>query len=807
MSTLIQDVRFALRMLAKSPGFTVVVVIALSLGIGANTTVFTLVNAVLFRGLPFEHPDRIMHLTSGNPLEPRRDAGVSFPDLEDWRAQSKTFQGIAAFNGNTFNVADAANAPERYFGSRVTANCFRLIGQQPILGRDFLPGEDKAGAPAVALIGYSMWKTRYGSDPKIIGRVIRLNEVPTVVVGVMPEDMKFPANADLWAPLAPSTSLTKRDERGMEAFGRLADGFTLEQAHAEMDTIAARLKKSYPDTNKNTAIIVTPFNDRVNGGRIRVVFLALLGAVGFVLLIACANVANLMLARSVARSREMSIRAALGAGRWRIVRQLLTESVVLGILGGVLGLFFAVWGVRAFDLAVADTGKPYWIKFEMDFAVFAYLAVICVGTGIVFGLIPALQAARRDANSSLKDGGRGSAGAIGGKWLSGSLVVGECSLALILLAGAGLMIRSFVSLYTLGQSFDSAHIEVARIALPEAKYKSDESVMQFQEQLRERLAALPGVRSVALASHTPMAGAFGWRYEIEGQPPVAHRDRMPAVMGIITGPGYFETVGVKLLRGRDFEKFDGMEGKEAIIVSQEFASQTWPGKDPVGKRMRLIKEENKQQPWLTVVGVSSNVMTTFERTEQRGVIFVPLRQDPPKYFAIVAASGSPDALVAPFRKGVQTMDADLPLFNAMTLAAQFEKNRWAFRVFGTLFAIFAMIAFSLATVGIYAVMAHGVTQRSQEIGVRLALGANRRDVLSLVMSRGLVQIGVGLALGLTGAAMLTRVLSALLVDVSATDPLTFAAISALLLVAGLCACIVPAHRALRVDPVTALRYE
>lgn len=807
MSALFEDLRFAWRMFAKSPGFTAVVIVALALGIGANTTVFTLVNAVLFKGLPFNEPDRIMHLTSGNPAEPRRTQGVSYPDLEDWRKQTKAFSGIAAYSGGTYNLADGAGAPERYFGNPITANTFGVIGQKPLIGRDFQPADEKPGAPPVVLLGFGAWKSRYGGDPGIIGRTVRINEEPTTIIGVMPEGMRFPTNADLWLPIVPVRDYARRDNRPMDAFARLAPGFTLEQARAEMDTISARLRQSYPDTNKDMGIIVKPYNEEVNGGEIRVIFLALLGAVGFVLLIVCANVANLMMAKSVSRAREMSIRAALGASRWRIVRQMLTESVLLGFAGGALGLMIAIWAVQAFDRAVSATDKPYWIRFDMDFTVFAYLAAICIGTGILFGLVPALQVSRRDHNETLKDGGRGHSGAARGKWLSGALVVVECALSLVLLAGAGLMMRSFLAMYGYGEEHDPRHVQVARISLPEAKYKDNSPLVQFEEKLLPRLAAVPGAASVALTTQLPLSGGYGWRYEVEGKPPVVDKDRMPAATGVVISPSYFQVIGVNMLRGRDFEITDGLPGKESVIVTKGFADRNWPGQDPLGKHIRLPMPD-RPAPWLTVVGVAPDVKQDVRRQAANSpVLFAPYRQDPVRFFSLVVRSNNPTALISPIRAAVQELDSDLPVYYTMTLSEHFAKQRWPFRVFGTLFVCFAVIALVLATLGIYAVMAHGVSQRTQEIGVRLALGATSRSILALVLSRGVLQLAIGLTLGLAGAFGLTRVLSALLIGVSATDPLTFTTISVLLIAAGAMACIVPARRALRVDPINALRYE
>ncbi|MBI1788197.1 MAG: ABC transporter permease [Acidobacteria bacterium] len=802
---LFQDVRFGLRMLAKHPGFTAVVVLALSLGIGANTTVFTLVNAVLFKGLPFAEADRVMHLTSNQPSKGRDNIGASYPDFRDWRAQSKAFKDLAAFTGATMNLSDGAGVPERYTGFRLSANSFALIGQKPLLGRDFSPRDDQPGAAAVAILGHGIWKDRYGKNPDVLGRSIRINEVPTVVIGVMPEGMKFPLSADLWTPMIPTAAWEKRDHRDLAVFGRLADRAALSDARAEMDLLAKRLQKDHAKTNQGVGIVVKPYNDEFNGGGIRILFLALLGSVGFVLLIACANVANLLLARSVSRAREISIRSALGATRFRVVRQLLMESILLGLLGGALGLLLAIWGVKMFSLAVAGVGKPYWIDFSMDYRVFAYLAVICLATGVLFGLAPALRASRLDLSESLKEGGRGHSGGGRTKYLTGFLVVSELALSLVLLVGAGLMVRSFLKMYGMNSGIDAAQVLTMRLNLAEAKYPTPEARRAFHERLKPRLAAVPGVEGLAVASHLPHRGSFHWPFEIEGRPPA--QGEKPTVSGLVVSPEYFQIIGARLVRGRGLEESDGLPGRIVTIANQRFAAKYWPGEDPLGKRLRLLRDG--EQPWLTVVGVCPDIRQNDpQQAELDPLIYVPYRQDPIGSVAILARSRTHAAsLTAALRKEVQSVDPDLPVYAVMSLREAFEQQRWGFRVFGTLFAIFALIALALSTVGIYAVMAYAVSRQTPEFGVRLALGASPGHILSLVFRQGLKQLGIGLAVGLAAAFGLTRVLASLLVQVTPTDPVTFVSITLVLSAAGLLATWFPARRAMKVDPVVALRYE
>jgi putative ABC transport system permease protein len=802
---LLQDVRFGFRMLAKDPAFTAVVVTTLALCIGANTTVFTLVNAVLFKGLPFEHADRLMALSNNNLGKGRNRMGVSYPDLVDWRAHTRKFQGFAASTNQSMTLNDRGGVPESYIGARVSANCFSLIGQKPLIGRDFAPDEDKRNAAPVVILGYSIFKNRYGGDTGVLGRTVRINEVATTVIGVMPDGMKFPQNEDLWLPLVP-TDLDKRDSRGLNVFGRLIGGATLAEAQTDMDQLAKTLAKEYPKSNAGIGVLVQTYNDSANGGPIRTVFLALLGAVVFVLLIGCANVANLLLARSVSRSKEISIRTALGATRWRVIRQLLIESVLLGVMGGAIGLFLAVWGVRMFDVATANTGKPYWIKFAMDYTVFGYLAGLCVLTGILFGLAPALHISKLDVNETLKEGGRGSSAGSSVKLLSGCMVVSELALALVLLIGAGLMIRSFLKLYGLDTGINPNNLLTMRYNLPDLKYPTPESRAAFEERLMPRLASIPGVESVALTSNLPLQGSANYPVELQGQAPV-EADKRPTTSTLTITPQYFQAVGALVIRGRSFDDSDGAPGKPSVIINKRFAAKYWPADDPLGKKLHLIR--TPEQPWLTVVGVCPDITQNDpNKVDVDPIVYVPFRQSPLRGAAVVARTrAAPNSLITAFRKEVRGIDEDLPVFEAKTMQDFLVDRRWPFRVFGSLFAIFAVIALALSSVGIYAVMAYSVNRRTQEIGVRMALGATTGDVLRLVLSLGLKQLAIGLAIGLAAAFGLTRVLSALLVRISPTDPMTFAGISLLLVVIGVIACWIPARRAARIDPMIALRYE
>ncbi len=814
--SLFQDLRFAVRLTAKDKWFSTVAVVALALGIGVNATVFTLVNAVLIRGLPFRDSGRLYMLSSrdtrgGNP-------SISYPDFQDLRSQTRAFIGLGAFSPTPFNIADERGMPEQVRGAWVSANAFSLLGQQPLLGRDFAPEEDRKGAEMVVILGYSIWKNRYGSDPSILGRPMRINGTPATIVGVMPDGMKFPSNQDMWVPLIPTQDQERRTARFLGVFGRLRDGASREEAQTEMNGIAGRLASQYPETNKDfPKVEVQTFNERFNGGQIRTVFLALMGAVGFVLLIACANVANLLLSRSAHRAREIAVRVAMGATRWRVVRQLLVESVVLGTIGGVIGLLLALVGVRLFDAAVSETGKPYWIIFTVDYVVIGFLAAICVLTGILFGFAPALQISRTNVNEVLKESGRGTAGGRRARWLSGTMVVVELALTIVLLVGAGLMIRSFLKLYTLDIGIQTDHLMSMSMRLPETKYKTQEERRVFYDRLVPKLAAVPGADAVALTTSVPPFGGGRRDFEIEGRPARKADEKPPQVTSVTVSPSFFDVVRVQLRRGRQFNEKDGSPGSETVIVNDQFVKQFFSGEEPLGKRVRFVQTQQarSQQPsqpppvWRTIVGVSPSIRHNQpQEAEPAAVMYLPHRQEAPLGTTLFIRSHlEPGTIMSAVRREVQNLDQDQPVFTVQTMEQMLAQTRWPFRVFGSLFAILAFIGLTLSSVGLYAVMAYSVTQRTQEIGVRMALGAASRQVRWLILRRGLMQLSIGLTLGLVGAFFISKVIQGLLVQVTPTDPATFAIISTLLVLVAIAACLIPAARATRVDPLVALRNE
>ena len=806
-----QDVRFAVRLLVKDRWFTAVAALALALGIGVNATVFTFVNAVLIRGLPINDPDRVMVV--GTRDGRNRDRGMSYPDFDDYRRATRAFSGMAAYSGQTMNVSDEGRAPERFQGPYISANAFKLIGQPLLLGRDFLPEDDRPGAAAVVILGNGVWKNRYGSDRSVIGRAVKINEVPAIVIGVMPEGFKFPDNADLWLPLAqmPRLSDQKRDNRNLDTFGRMADGVTRPQAQAELNTIAAKLRADYPDTNKDVTASVMTFNERSNGGPIKLVFLSLMGAVAFVLLIACANVANLLLARSAARAREMSVRISLGATRWRIVRQRLVERVLLSIISGVFGLGLAFAGVRMFDAATQDVGKPYWIEFTMDAQVLAFFAAVCLGTGIVFGLAPALHVSKTDLNEVLKEGGRsGSSGVRTRRWTS-VLIVAELALTMVLLAGAGLMMRSFLTLYRLDVGVETSHLLTMRLSLPSQKYATADQRRAFFDRLDQRLSGVAGVRGATITTNMPLGGGNSRLLEIDGRP-LAAGEQAPTVTSLTIGPRYFETLGLQLMRGRGFDDVDGTAGHETAIINQQFATLHFASEDPIGRRIKLTNDGpvppgTPAPGWATIVGISPTIrQRNLQEPQPDPVAYLPLKAQSPGFaMLLIRTPADPASLTSLIREEVRTVDPDLPLFGIRTMDQQLAQNRWAFRVFGTMFAIFAFIALALSAVGLYAVTAYSVSQRTQEIGVRMALGAQAAQVWWLVVRRGLVQLAIGLSLGLAGALGVGQLLQSLLVQTGTRDPVTLVSIVSLLMVVSIGASFWPARRATRLDPVAALR--
>jgi putative ABC transport system permease protein len=795
------DLRFAMRMIRAHGWFSAAVVATLALGIGLNTMVFTLINAALFKPVPVPGGARLVALVSRVPGH--GDDRLSYPDLLDYRAQAHSFAALEGASDQEGVLGEPGIPPQPYHLERVTTGVFSMLHMHPVIGRDFQPSDAHPGAAPVLMIGYAVWQNRYAGSSSIIGRQIRINENPATIIGVMPKGFMFPTTVDLWMPLVPTANDLKRDNRQLQAFGLLQPGVKLPSAQAELTAIARRLAAQYSDTDKDATALVMSFHERYNGGNIKMIFLLMLASVGFVLLIACANVANMMLSRAVGRQREMSIRAALGASRWRVVRQLLIESVLLSVLGGGFGLGLAAFGVHWFDLATSTVGRPYWVQFTMDYSVFGYFAALCILSGLLFGIAPALRSSRPDLNQVLQEGAR-SIGRHRGGMLAAVLVVFQFALTLVLLTGAGVFVHSLIRTLDSNESVPARQLMVARLQLPQDRYKDIAARQRFFDLLLPRLRALPGVTSAALTSNPPGLGSAENPIEVEHQPAQdpAHR---PVVSFVTASPEYLSTIRLPLLLGRDFNAADGSPNHRAAILTRATAERFWPGQSALGKRFRLFDEHGKPGDWISVVGVTANLMQDLTEQDPKPLLFVPVQQEDWSGISLVVESaGNPTAAV---RGLVQSLDQDLPLRDVFILNEAIEHQTWYLHLFSKIFMGFAFIALIMAAVGIYAVLAQATSRRTQEIGVRIALGASLRNIMLLVMRRGLWQIGAGLILGLAAAVPAARVMASLPLGVSPTTPGVFIAVAALLAAVGFAACWLPARRAAALDPVRAIRYE
>ena len=822
METLRQDVRFALRTLLKRPGFTLVAVLTLALGIGANSAIFSVVNAVVLRPLPYAAPERLVALWGDLNQSGFEELELSAPEYADFRARgAHVFEDVAAFNVGGFNLTGAGE-PERIQGVYATASLFPTLGVAPLRGRAYTAEEDRPGSDDVAVISHSLWRRRFGSDPAAVGKTVTLDGRPTTIVGVMPPDFRFPGHdTDVWKPAAFDADLLSPNNRGshfLSAVARLRPGFTLGRAREEV----AALARAQGEENRNTyprgfGASLRPLDEEVVGPSVRTSLFLMLFAVGALLLIACANVANLLLARAASRRKEVAVRTALGAGRARIMRQLLTESVLLSLAGGAAGLVLALWGV---DLLVtlAPEGTPRVAEVGLDARVVAFTFGVSLLTGVVFGLAPALYASKVDLNESLKEGGRGGTeGASRGR-LRGLLVVGEFALALVVLACAGLLVRSFARVLEERPGFDARGVLTMRLVLPESKYKSYDAHRAFYENLFARLRGLPGVEAVGANNLLPFNGSGGSRgFLIEGRPVPPGQPHPEEQLRFVT-PGYFEALRVPLLRGRDLTERDVAGGTRVALVSRSMAERHWPGEEAIGKRFAYanIRRGSEHAPeWIEIVGVVGDVKHRGLDIDPRPEIYVPVyqplftnRPTPPlSLYVAVRTKGDPAALAPSVRREVAAVDPEQPLANVRTMEERVAGSVAERRFNMTLLGVFACVALALAAVGVYGVMAYAVARRTHEIGVRVALGAQRGDVVRLVLRQGmwLALAGVGCGVALAYAA--TRLMQGLLYGVSPTDPLTFAGVSALLAAAALLACLVPARRATKVDPMIALRYE
>jgi putative ABC transport system permease protein len=797
----------------KRPGFTAIAVITLALGIGANTAIFSVVNAVLLRPLPYAEADRLF-VPWGSRGDTQHHTVVSYPDFVDWQAQTKTLEHVATYNSSGTLLREGDGEPEPIFGAAVSADLFPLLKVAPVIGQPFTRADDQPNAAPVIVLGYGLWQRRFNADPNIVGKQIRIGSTSATVLGVLPEGFLFPAQAtktDFLRPLAFTLGdrTQRRSSYSLRVIARLKPGATAAAAESEMRSIGAHLEEQYPDEGFRLGARLIPLHEEATWGA-RTPLLVLLGAVGFVLLIACANVANLLLARAASRHREMAIRAALGAGRRRVVRQLLTESLMLSFLGGTLGLLVAWWGVH-FLLAASPLNIPGLKDAGLDPSVLIFTAVVCVVTGVVFGLAPALQASRADLQDALKEGGRNAVGSAVRNRVRAVLVVVEVALSLVLLVGAGLLGKSFLLLSEVRPGFEPEHVLSTGLSLAKAKYPQPEQQQAGFAEILRRAAAVPGVEAAAVIYPLPLSGdSTANTFLIAGRPPLRPEDK-PISNHRTISPDYFRALNIPLSRGRLFDERDNQHATPVIIINETLARLHFAGTEALGQHIIIEGElgDNGRQIPREIVGIVGDVRHEGLDTESGAEYYVPYTQAPEAFMTLVvrSASDNPGSLAASLRAAIKQIDKDqyVAAMEPMTklVGASIARRRFNALLTG----LFAVVALLLASIGIFGVLNYTVAQRTQEIGLRVALGAQTRDVLRLVLGQGARLVLFGLALGLAASFALTRVLAGMLFGVTPTDPLTFVAVSLLLASVALLACYIPARRATKVDPLVALRYE
>jgi putative ABC transport system permease protein len=809
MDNLLQDIRYGIRMLVRNPGFTAIAVLALALGIGANTAIFTVVNAVLLEPLPYQKPDEIMRLSA--TWANQDDMGIltiSYPDFLDYRAQNEVFTDVSIIDGTSMTIA-GGDEPERLQCALVSASLFPLLGVQPIVGRSFLPEEDQPSGGPVVIISRSLWQRRFNFDPAIVGQAITLSQNSYTVIGVMPSEFKMPSSlmggrpTDLWMTITPSAHKRSRSTHRYEAYGRLKPGVTLARAQDDLSAIAGRLEQAYPDTNKGKQVRVSQLSEMVVGES-RTMLLVLLGAVGFVLLIACANVANLLLARATKRQKEIAIRTAVGARRGRIVQQLMTESMLLALAGGAAGLLIALWSVDAF-VALKPEGIPRLDEVALNAKVMGFTLGVSLVTGLLFGLVPALQVSKPNLVSYIKESGGSVSAGTGNRRIRDLLVVSEIALALVLLIGAGLLIKSFWRLQQVDSGIKTDNLLTLQLSLPQKEYTEDKQSRDFYRELLSRLEATPGVRSVGAVNILPLGGGFSCDSFARDDRPAPPNEEPCAEYRLIT-PDYFRTMGVPLMAGRGFTERDNEDSTQVVIINEAMAQKFWPGEDPIG--MRLTPDTGKHVS-REIVGVVRNVKHFGFAADAAPEFYIPFFQD---YYArsmalALRTDSNPTSLIGAVRNEVWSLDKSLPVINVRTMNELVARSVAQPRFRTMLLGIFASVALMLAALGIYGVVSYSVTQRTREIGIRMALGAQTSDILKLILGHGVAVTMIGVAIGVAAASIVTRVLASFLFKVDVTDAGTFAGVSLLLMAVALLACYIPARRAMKVDPMVALRYE
>ncbi len=805
MASFWRDIRYGGRMLAKAPGHTAAAAIALSLGIGLTTAVFSIVYGVMWRGLPFPQADRVMSVDSQNASRDLVDQPVDVHDYLDWCRRQTSFEGLAGYSNGTVTVS-GDDKPERLDGGALTANTLDLLRVKPLLGRGFLPGEDRPGAAPVVLLSYRLWQDHYNGDRQILGRAVRVNGRQSTVVGIMPPNFRFPINEKLWTPLLLDPGKTERGKgEPFGVIGRLRPGVTADRADAEMATIAQALATEYPRTNRGFGAHVQPIVDRFLGKAVRLMFYTMLGAVCSVLLIACINVASLIMSRASQRTREMAIRTALGAGRGRVIGQILTESMILALMGATAGLGLAWEGVALFNAALVAKEPPGWIHIAIDLPALLFALAATLAAAAISGLVPAFKVSRTQLNEVLKDEGRGSTSLRLG-WLSRMVVVAELALSCSLLVAAGLMVKSIILARTVPLGFRTADLLTVRVPLFEANYPRPADRAAFYERLLERLRERPEAQAVSATTSLPSLGGDtaalaveGRAYPTDGDYPMAHSD--------VVSAGLFATLDVKPLAGREFERLDTLGSQPVAIVNLSLARKLWPGQDALGRRLRLPKSEH-DSGWRTVVGVVPDLRLYGFGDKKREGIFLPLAQVGTERLSYVIRTHRPPlSLTAMVRAEVAAIDKDTPIYFVKTMEQGVAEDRFFADLFASVFAVFGISALVLAAVGIYGVIAFSVERRTQEIGLRMALGASRGDVLSMLMRQGVLQLGLGLVLGLPVAFGAALLLADVVFPVLPGDPSVFTIVAAGLALVALFACFVPGQRAMDVEPNVALRYD